>query len=739
MKTDKRTQLLKILSDASQSISSAALANMLGTSERTVRNYIKAINEEGKAVITSSREGYRLESHTASLDTLPNEAESRVWKVLSDLLTSKEGVNAFDEAEALYVSSSTILNTVIPQVKEIAKEYDLRIESQKYQFYLRGSEQNRRKMIGSLAVRNTYGFFNSKDALEQLFPSQDIDGIMQELFTTCQESKLFLNDFALNNLLIHILVILIRLNIGNELDDKEPPISVDELLASSQDREDIVNLADMISANFEQKYSIRIPERDYKQILMLIALSVEHETVDIQCVISPEFIHNVASILSMMSQRYCTPEFDNDYILQFSLHMYYAQQRCAFHISYPNPIALQFKKDYAPVYDMAVYFAHRFAQIYHIEVNEDEIAFIAFHIGSYLENNKQSREHATCVVIVESYHMLARQLIHEINVAFANQIIVKEVLPLNRYLNRQPECDLVLTTLPLGIQHPHMVQISPILTKANCESIRAQLSSISTERELARAHQFLQSLLHKELYFRNVSLSDAAAYIHFMGEQCVKHGYAKEEFVHAAKGLEFTNVFVVGLEEDLFPSSLSKDNPRAVEEERRLFYVAITRAEQNCVLSYAKSRYRNGKTDMCTPSRFLKDIDAKYLDMPSDAGASDAFASARERYGRPAFASPFRQPRAVEDDFVSPVKQAAQRQGHLTKLKNTMESSFSAAPATDLSGLHVGSKVRHDRFGEGEIVSIEGEGGNAKATVAFDHFGQKQLLLKFAKLTMLND
>ena len=394
MKTDKRTQLLKILSDASQSISSAALANMLGTSERTVRNYIKAINEEGKAVITSSREGYRLESHTASLDTLPNEAESRVWKVLSDLLTSKEGVNAFDEAEALYVSSSTILNTVIPQVKEIAKEYDLRIESQKYQFYLRGSEQNRRKMIGSLAVRNTYGFFNSKDALEQLFPSQDIDGIMQELFTTCQESKLFLNDFALNNLLIHILVILIRLNIGNELDDKEPPISVDELLASSQDREDIVNLADMISANFEQKYSIRIPERDYKQILMLIALSVEHETVDIQCVISPEFIHNVASILSMMSQRYCTPEFDNDYILQFSLHMYYAQQRCAFHISYPNPIALQFKKDYAPVYDMAVYFAHRFAQIYHIEVSEDEIAFIAFHIGSYLENNKQSREHA---------------------------------------------------------------------------------------------------------------------------------------------------------------------------------------------------------------------------------------------------------------------------------------------------------------------------------------------------------
>lgn len=85
-------------------------------------------------------------------------------------MTSKEGVNAFDEAEALYVSSITILNTVIPQVKEIAKEYDLRIESQKYQFYLRGSEQNRRKMIGSLAVRNTYGFSILKMRWNSCFP-----------------------------------------------------------------------------------------------------------------------------------------------------------------------------------------------------------------------------------------------------------------------------------------------------------------------------------------------------------------------------------------------------------------------------------------------------------------------------------------------------------------------------------------------------------------------------------------
>ena len=209
--------------------------------------------------------------------------------------------------------------------------------------------------------------------------------------------------------------------------------------------------------------------------------------------------------------------------------------------------------------------------------------------------------------------------------------------------------------------------------------------------------------------------------------------------VHAAKGLEFRNVFVVGLEEDLFPSQMAKDNPRAVEEERRLFYVAITRAEENCVLTYAKSRFRNGQSAMCSPSRFLKDIDVQFLELPADPSA-DTFAAARERFQRPAFTSPFQQPRAMEKEeatFVSPVAQAAQRQ-RLTKVGTATSTPMSSsAPASDLSGLRVGAKVRHDRFGEGEVVAIEGDGGNAKATVSFTHFGQKQLLLKFARLTII--
>ncbi|MDR0429554.1 MAG: UvrD-helicase domain-containing protein [Tannerellaceae bacterium] len=188
--------------------------------------------------------------------------------------------------------------------------------------------------------------------------------------------------------------------------------------------------------------------------------------------------------------------------------------------------------------------------------------------------------------------------------------------------------------------------------------------------------------------------------------------------IHAAKGLEFKNVFVVGLEEDLFPSIMSKDNPRAIEEERRLFYVAITRAEENCILTYAKSRFRNGKSNLCSPSRFLRDIDPQYLHAPSEA----SFTTDRDTFNKPTFASPFQQPKAVEAKM---------------KPASSATPPIASEPLADLSQLKEGVRVRHDRFGMGEIIAIEGEGGNVKATVRFLNFGQKQLLLKFARLSIV--
>lgn len=248
--------------------------------------------------------------------------------------------------------------------------------------------------------------------------------------------------------------------------------------------------------------------------------------------------------------------------------------------------------------------------------------------------------------------------------------------------------------------------------------------------------------IRKEEGMEHVRLADFLSEVSLLTDQDNdKDEYANKVTlmtVHAAKGLEFKNVFIVGMEEDLFPSSMSKDNPRAIEEERRLFYVAITRAEENCILMYAKSRFRNGQSTMCSPSRFLRDIDAQYLSIPTTA-IVDSFSISRERTQRPSsFSTPFRQSVAIENRQVSTIAvSSAQRPSRLTKIEETSSSDMASSQLLESVLLQVGVKVRHERFGEGVVTAIEGDGGNAKATVFFSNFGQKQLLLKFARLTVI--
>lgn len=188
--------------------------------------------------------------------------------------------------------------------------------------------------------------------------------------------------------------------------------------------------------------------------------------------------------------------------------------------------------------------------------------------------------------------------------------------------------------------------------------------------------------------------------------------------VHAAKGLEFPVVFVVGLEEELFPSAMCIDSMRAIEEERRLFYVAITRAERHCFLSYAKSRMRYGKMEFAAPSRFLKDIDVRYLRLPGQMAYTQ-----RE------------EPRAPVFTKIQPEAKPTFTPSTPRNLK-PVAAAATTAPSQNVA-LSVGQYIEHERFGLGEVLKVEGEGDSAKALIRFKNAGEKQLLLRFARFKVV--
>ena len=216
--------------------------------------------------------------------------------------------------------------------------------------------------------------------------------------------------------------------------------------------------------------------------------------------------------------------------------------------------------------------------------------------------------------------------------------------------------------------------------------------------------------------------------------------------VHSAKGLEFKNVFVVGMEENLFPSGMVGDSPRALEEERRLFYVAITRAEEHCFLSYAKTRFRYGKMEFGSPSRFLKDIDVRFLRLPQDAGMFrrvEEEAAAFRRENARGFApdredAPYGGKERVsvrpKQQIIAPT--VPRNLKRVAPSANTASTSPSAGASANC--VQQGQLIEHERFGLGEVLKVEGEGDNAKATIRFKNAGDKQLLLRFARFKVLS-
>ena len=286
----------------------------------------------------------------------------------------------------------------------------------------------------------------------------------------------------------------------------------------------------------------------------------------------------------------------------------------------------------------------------------------------------------------------------------------------------------------------------------------------------------------------HILLSDFLSEVSLLSEMDMDKGDSENEdkltlmTIHSAKGLEFRVVYVVGMEENLFPSPMAQESYRQMEEERRLFYVALTRAEEHCFLSFARSRFRYGKTEFSNPSRFLKDIDPHYLNMP-DAGVPTRREPSEASRGERLPFSSWRNPDCDNYQSSSPYEQrmATSRQSSFRDdeladrgyssssgyrhyeertpfrqqatpppvrptipqgMKRVVPTPASQRPASATQplpsgGLQAGQVIEHERFGIGNVLRVEGTGDNMKATIRFRNVGEKQLLLRFARFKVV--
>ena len=256
---------------------------------------------------------------------------------------------------------------------------------------------------------------------------------------------------------------------------------------------------------------------------------------------------------------------------------------------------------------------------------------------------------------------------------------------------------------------------------------------VDQEKEDAEEMGERDALPTLEAYMENVALLTDAD----NADEEDENNRVKLMTVHASKGLEFPYVYISGMEENLFPSSMSGSSMDTVEEERRLFYVALTRAEKAVTLSYAGSRFLNGKTSACRPSRFLKEIDAQYLDGTVEDYSSVSAADDYDdfSYGRGEWDAYRRKDRpAPAFAGTGPDMSRLKKISHSPQVSQPKTQAAESSVSVGDVSLTGGDRVRHDRFGTGTVVSVAGKGQDAKAVVSFDAGGEKTLLLKYARL-----
>ena len=572
MKEDRKSRLVHILKNADTWVPASTLAKMLGVSSRTIRSYISQLSKE--YTVLSSQNGYRLGGkarefkpkqsplHPAQ-ESQPDDGKARVTTLIATLLSSKGSISIYNVASDLSVSESTVMNAVVPPARALAQDFGLSLATHDFNLFLEGSERDKRRLLRYLVTQHSYGYFTSAQTLAQMFPGFDTSSIMSELVKICQDSDLFLNNYSLNNLLVHLMVIVVRMKAGNEQTAQEDLIDTAQLIEHLRLHRQIAQCGNQIVHMLEERCHIQISESDFQQILLLVALSTDQFDYDelnastMTQLVDNDFLNVVHDAAEETASRYGLEPFDEDFLMQLTLHSYNAYQRAIYGVSCANPIGNQIKQSHPLVYDMAVYFCHKLERKLNISLGEEELAFLAFHFGAYLASNIEVDDRISCIVVSERYHDYAGRVAASISDTFANRITIGGTIGYDDFLARQPQTDLVITTVPLPDDtEVHSVLVSPLISRLDLKRIGAELDLIQQQRDKSRAQIFLKALMHRELYLRNIHEDSVTAYLEYMGNLALENGYIDEGFINDVVLRERTSstAFIEGL---AIPHSIS--------------------------------------------------------------------------------------------------------------------------------------------------------------------------------------
>lgn len=527
----EKKAILQFLKQKGDWVESKVIAEMFHVSTRTIRNQVKKINEQANYdLVLSSYKGYCLSNQVDNLLWEQAEKKNDRENYIIRKLLCCTAVDLYKLADELYISDST-MELELKKCKKILANFNLDIKRKRNLLSLEGYELDKRKLMKDLISKeNVNDFICSYN--EILTEGNDTDFLIlcQQLHHLFISEGLYVNDYELNNIAVHIIIAITRIRTVQSIQEN---VEIGKVMETHDYR---VSLK--IKETLKEQYSIEMNDAELYYLTLLV--SANSSTVDdsfitmtnITQYIEEEFIYIAKVLIQRLCEAYYLDEFDEQFLIKFSIHIKNLCYRLKNHVQAKNPLSFKIKKDYPLVYDMAVYVAKELKAIGYDCISDDEIAFLAFHIGAYLENDKNRKERYKCCFIYTNYHEMYQKSLDAILHYFNTRIIVNKVLSFQQIDQIPCNTDLIITMTDISeYSSLPTVSIGPFLSQNDLKSIEKKLRELEEGYHKKMIDRNLRKFVGEQLFFKEMYADSVEQMIEILCENCVTMNLCDTEYV----------------------------------------------------------------------------------------------------------------------------------------------------------------------------------------------------------------
>lgn len=527
----KQEELINYLYTHNEKVTANILSKALNLSIRTIKSYIAELNMNYPSLISSSNRGYVIDKVKANSllqykDNIPQDYESRcIYIIKKTLLEKQDYIDIFDLCEELFISYSTLKKDIYKMNTSFAN-FKITFSSENNKLHVGGSEQNKRKLISHVMSEEVSGNFLNLTLLQESFPDYDLDDACTLIKDICKQHHYYLNDFSCVNFILHVTIMVSRINHGNHI------INNNELIQVTNKNDE--KIAKELCLALEQVFNVSFNSSEILEIYILFknnANYINDENENVSLLVSDEIIQITKNIIKNVDEHFFINLDSDNFITPFMLHLKNLKNRLIKNNLLKNPMLDSIKISCPTIYDISTFIAYQLTLSFHENVNEDEIAFIALHVGTEIERQKKEETKVSCLLLCPEYLNITSTLHKKIMMDFGDQLTIqkKSISFENEILGNN--FDLLITTVPvLESTNYFTVLLPPFPMSYEKNKILDAIIRIENTKKSQILTNNLNFYFNEKLFYSMNEDISKSAVINELAERMINLGYVEENF-----------------------------------------------------------------------------------------------------------------------------------------------------------------------------------------------------------------